>query len=181
VQTVYFKNLPHGPYVKERISQAYWKVLREKIIIGVLIGLGYLAVASIMKAVAAARFGNTDDANTEGTTMGAWTLIEDQVAFIATSVLCLRSLFQSLMVKIGAATTRNAITKGIEQQRIYGEDWHRWSHQVESMTGDSPSEENILSMDGKPGIWRTTEVKMEEEEIRRMVQRSQQKGSRDRV
>ena len=157
--------------------------LREKIIIGVLMGLGcFAAIASIMKAVAAANFGKTDDPNAEGITMGAWTLVEEQVAFIAACVPCLRSLFQTIMVKIGVATTRGGTTKGAHSGGGYaGKTGTGGAIRLKSMTGDSQSEENILPMEGKPGIWRTTEVKMEEEEMRRMEQRSLRKGSKEIV
>ncbi len=59
--------------------------------------------------------------------MGAWTLIEEQVAFIAACVPCLRSLFQTLMVKIGVATTRGATTKGAGNGYVQGKTG-MWMH-----------------------------------------------------
>jgi hypothetical protein len=151
--------------------------LRERIIIGVLMGLGLFAsVASIMKAVASASFGKTDDPNLEGITMGTWTMIEEQVAFIAACVPVLRALFQQVMVKLGVATTRGATTKGpTHGDGYYQSKTHGFTTKssngairLQSLpgNGESPSEENILESEGKSNIWRTTEVRMEEEDMK---------------
>jgi len=156
--------------------------LRERIIIGILMALGLFAsVASIMKAVAAASFGKTDDPNAEGITMGAWTLIEEQVAFIAACVPCLRALFQQFMVKIGVATVHGATAKGGSGDGYYSKGQHGFTSKstngairLKSLqgTGESPSEENILDGEGKNSIWRTTELRMEEEETKSVDRRN---------
>ncbi|KAK3364881.1 hypothetical protein B0T24DRAFT_712202 [Lasiosphaeria ovina] len=57
--------------------------------IGVLMALGiFAAAASIVKAVVAADFGKTDDPNLEGISVGMWSLVEEQVAFIAACIPC---------------------------------------------------------------------------------------------
>lgn len=163
--------------------------LRERIIIGILMALGLVAaVCSIMKAVEAARFGLTDDPNAEGITIGTWSLVEEQVAFIAACVPCLRSLFQSFITKMGLATTkRTGVTKptgaasGPSHRGFTGMSGSGGAIRLKSLSsGDSPSEENILHTETKPGIWRTTELKMEEEEEDYKREMMRRKASRDR-
>lgn len=156
--------------------------LRERIIIGILMGLGIFAsVASMIKAAAAANFGRTDDPNAEGITIGTWSCIEEQIGFIAACIPCLRSPFQKLLVRLGVVTTQNGgsrPTAATGYGRMYGRDSARRgttrAHAtakgdaigLESMReGTSNSEENILAEIGDMkdgGIWRTTEVRLEE-------------------
>ncbi|KAM7190407.1 hypothetical protein V8F33_009523 [Rhypophila sp. PSN 637] len=109
------------------------RLLQKRISIGVLLSLGLFAsVASIMKAIAADSFGETDDPNAEGITMGAWTLIEEQVAVIAACVPCMRAVFQSFMVKVGVAKTKGTHHQG---SRSSGKQWVPWHWQGEYIFG----------------------------------------------
>lgn len=155
--------------------------LRERIVIGVLMGLGIFAsAASIVKAVAVAEFGKTDDPNREGIAVGTWSCIEQQVAFIAACVPCLRKPFQKLLQKVGLLTsvgnTSNKATAGTGFRRMYGNQTSEATggtiKMKSMMSRDAPSEESILSPKSataqdenlKPGeIWRTTEVHLGEE------------------
>jgi len=139
----------------------------------------FASIASIMKAVASARFGRTDDPNAEGITIGTWSCVEEQIAFIAACVPCLRSLFQSAMVKLGV-TTRGGVTKasgggyggagGYNAAAGYaGKSGSGGAIRLKSLSGvsaRSTSEENILegAGDAKSQIWRTTEVTQHQEE-----------------
>ncbi|KAF2265526.1 hypothetical protein CC78DRAFT_532411 [Lojkania enalia] len=148
--------------------------LRERIVIGVLLGLGVLAsVCSINKAIAAATFGRTNDGRKEGVQIGMWTGLEQQVGFIAACIPCLRSPFQKFLQYFGLMTTKPA-TYGAGYGQMHGSSAKRFNsarrseagYQMKSMRkGDTQSEENILVDEGdaKNGeIWRTTEVHMEE-------------------
>jgi len=152
--------------------------LRERIIIGVLMALGVFAsIASIMKAVAAARLGKTDDPNAEGITVGTWSAIEEQIAFITACIPCLRSPFQALLQRFGLVSVVNTTTNkptGASHGygRMYGNDTDKEDGatgiRMKSVMRDAQSEESILPPGGehevvaKGEIWRTTEVHLEE-------------------
>jgi len=151
--------------------------LRERIVIGLLMALGIFAsVASIIKATIAANFGRTDDPNLEGIEMGTWSLIEEQIAFIAACIPCLRKPFQQVLRRFGLVSTLNNTsvkpTAGSGYGRMNG---HNVSNvngaiRMNSMTSSrAQSEEDILGFERgtKPGvgpsgqIWRTTELRLE--------------------
>ncbi|KXX82694.1 hypothetical protein MMYC01_200848 [Madurella mycetomatis] len=155
--------------------------LRERIIIGILMGLGIFAsVASMIKAAAAANFGRTDDPNAEGISIGTWSCIEEQIGFIAACIPCLRSPFQKLLARWGIVTTQNGGTKPTAASGyggMYGGgSARRGTRDHTTANGDvvrlesmrdatSNSEENILAEIGdikSQVIWRTTEVRLEE-------------------
>ncbi|KAF2105784.1 hypothetical protein BDV96DRAFT_508906 [Lophiotrema nucula] len=158
------------------------KPMREKAIIGVLMGLGIFAgVASILKMVFAANFGKTGDIDLDGIRIGMWSLIEELVGMIAACVPCLRSPFQRCLEYFGLVTTHpSKSTYGRGYGQVYesgalkGSRGARKSH-VESAikmkslsrSGDAASEENILAGNGLDikdrEIWCTTEVTMEQE------------------
>lgn len=154
--------------------------MRERIVIALLMGLGLFAsVASIMKATTAANFGRTDDPNQEGVALGTWSCIEEQIAFIAACIPCLRQLFQKFLSYLGITTTRTG-TKPTGYNQMPGETGRSkgTSHarinsaiRMKSMMRSAHSEENILgsdNADGKNGeIWRTTEVHLEEDNASR--------------
>ncbi|KAF2186392.1 hypothetical protein K469DRAFT_573323 [Zopfia rhizophila CBS 207.26] len=163
--------------------------LRERIIIGILMGLGIFAsVASIIKAVYATDFGNTDDPNKEGIAVGMWSCIEEQVGFIACCIPCLKSPFQKFLTYFGLITTQNKSAYGRSYGQMYGDgntggsrmkgsnsrmksDGLNAAIKMKSMRStDTQSEENILAVSdeqAKDGeIWCTTEVHLEEERRR---------------
>lgn len=144
--------------------------LRERVIIGCLMGLGlFAAVASCMKAVAAAEFGKGEDKNAEGITIGTWSMVEEQVAFIAACIPCLRAMFQSLMVKLGVATTHDK-TKATgypkmksDTRKGTGRMGSNGGIRLKSLDGgELESDEDGLVQDSNGRIWRTTELRMEE-------------------
>ena len=155
--------------------------LRERIVIGILMGLGIFAsAASIVKAVEAGQLGKTGDYNQEVITIGTWSCIEEQVAFIAACIPCLRKPFHSLLRRFGVvssgAVTSNKATGGSGFKRMYGNHTELTGnannhaiHMKSMASRDAPSEENILTGGGhseslKPGeIWRTTEVHLDED------------------
>ncbi|KAK3356365.1 hypothetical protein B0T25DRAFT_449639 [Lasiosphaeria hispida] len=155
--------------------------LRERIVIGMLMGLGIFAsAASIIKAVVAANFGRTDDANREGINMGMWSIVEEQIAFIAACIPCLRSPFQRVLQRFGLVTTQHSTN--VKPTSRAGSGYGRMGSKLTSvgvgggikmkdmmMSRDDAaySEENILPQASelralKGGeIWRTTEVRFE--------------------
>jgi hypothetical protein len=152
--------------------------LRERIVIGMLMGLGlFAAVASTLKAVYSATFGTGGDYNLEGITVGTWTVIEEQIAFIAACIPCLRSPFQRLLERVGILTPRGttvgasgAVSGGSGYGRMTGANGTnlRGAISMRSMksTGHGSggqSEEDILAAQKtKNGeIWCTTEVNVE--------------------
>jgi len=155
--------------------------LRERIVLGCLMGLGVFAsAASIVKAVASADLGKTGDFSKEVISIGTWSCIEEQVAFIAACIPCLRKPFHSLLRRFGVvssgAGTSNKATGGSGFKRMYGNHTELTGnannhaiHMKSMASRDAPSEENILSGGGhsdslKPGeIWRTTEVHLDED------------------
>ncbi|KAK0701397.1 hypothetical protein B0T21DRAFT_379096 [Apiosordaria backusii] len=155
--------------------------MRERIVIGILMGLGIFAsAASIVKAVALAEFGKTDDPNGQGIIVGTWFCIEQQVAFIAACIPCLRKPFQIFLQKVGLLSTvghtSNKATAGTGFRRMYGKQTSEATggtiKMKSMMSRDAPSEESILASNSangqdenlKPGeIWRTTEVYLNDE------------------
>lgn len=90
--------------------------IRERIIVGVLMGLGFFAgIASILKIVAAMDFGKTGDQLNESITIGMWSVIEELVGFIVICVPCLRSPFQRALQYCGVISVRirqHTLTRG---------------------------------------------------------------------
>ncbi|KAK4225623.1 hypothetical protein QBC38DRAFT_510919 [Podospora fimiseda] len=158
--------------------------LRERIVIAILMGLGVFAsAASIVKAVIAANFGKGPDPNLEGINMGTWSVVEEQVAFIAACVPCLRKPFKRVLQKFGLASV-SAATK--QTGNGYGTSGYgrmgtstkntNGAIRMKSLTSSrAQSEEDILSDDHKGGdaavteaeIWRTTEVRVDLEQGQR--------------
>ncbi|KAK4654003.1 hypothetical protein QC762_400290 [Podospora pseudocomata] len=145
--------------------------LRERIVIGVLMALGIFAsAASIVKATMAANFGLTEDPNLEGIQMGTWSLVEEQVAFIAACIPCLRKPFQQVLQHFGLATA-NASTKKTgatgygRMNGTSGVSNVNGAIRMKSLNSSrAQSEEDILGPNGQNGeaeIWRTTEVRVD--------------------
>lgn len=157
--------------------------LRERVVIGVLMGLGiFAAVASILKAVNSANFGQTDDPNLESITIGMWSVIEENVAFIAACIPCLRSPFQKMLERLGVITPRNTTARSSGREggtygRMTGDRMTGGAHtlhgaismrSMKSVTDRSAqSEEDILAAHHKGEIWRTTEVNVVQDEDRK--------------
>jgi hypothetical protein len=163
--------------------------LRERVIIGMLMALGMFAgAASIIKLVAASRFGRTDDQTRESIQIGMWSAIEGLVGLIAACIPCLRSPFQRALEYFGLVTTHAKSTAyGQGYNNVYGESRSRRTKTHRSQLSengrsastasamgikmnslrspDAQSEEGILPQEekGTPEIWCTTEVHMEEE------------------
>lgn len=171
---------------------------RERAIIGVLMALGIFAgVASIIKAVAATRFGRTNDPTKEGIEIGMWSCIEELIGLISACVPCLRSPFQRVLQYFGLASTHAKTSYGRGYGQMYGESSNtkgqtRSRRVVEGGVGiklksmrsaDAASEENILTGDDNTKdreIWCTTEVRMEEEQTRKTPEvRTQEQDGRD--
>ncbi|RYO70744.1 hypothetical protein AA0113_g2973 [Alternaria arborescens] len=90
--------------------------IRERVIVGALMGLGFFAgIASILKIVAAMDFGKTGDQLNESITIGMWSVIEELVGFIVICVPCLRSPFQRALQYCGVISVRirqHTLTRG---------------------------------------------------------------------
>jgi hypothetical protein len=81
--------------------------VRERAIVGVLMGFGVFAgVASVIKITAAAQFGRTGDTINESVNIGMWSVIEELVGFIVICVPCLRSPVQRAAQTFSGMTTR---------------------------------------------------------------------------
>ncbi|KAK3986486.1 hypothetical protein QBC44DRAFT_333307 [Cladorrhinum sp. PSN332] len=157
--------------------------LRERVVIAMLMGLGVFAsAASIVKAVIAANFGRTDDPNLEGISMGTWSVVEEQVAFIAACIPCLRKPFKRVLQKFGltslSAGTKQTGAAGYGPSgygRMNGNNTKNTNGAIrmKSLTSSrAQSEEDILGAERKDGgvaiaeaeIWRTTEVRVDLEQ-----------------
>ncbi|KAH7347103.1 hypothetical protein BKA66DRAFT_614405 [Pyrenochaeta sp. MPI-SDFR-AT-0127] len=76
--------------------------LRERIIVGMLMGLGVFAgVASCMKIVAATQLGRTVDPINERINIAMWSVVEELVGIIVICIPCLRSPFQRALEYCG--------------------------------------------------------------------------------
>ncbi|KAF1846353.1 uncharacterized protein K460DRAFT_377584 [Cucurbitaria berberidis CBS 394.84] len=166
--------------------------VRERIIVGGLMGLGVFAgVASILKIVAAAQFGRTGDPTNESIKIGMWSVVEELVGMIVICIPCLRSLFQHVLEYCGVLTVRvrqHTYTRG------YGRTYDRSEETKKSSRSQSRSrlatvvdgehdagfkldnirtegsEDNILheSPTRRGGIWCTKEVMVENDRLSRM-------------
>jgi hypothetical protein len=158
--------------------------LRERVVIAILMGLGLFAgAASSMKAVAASQIGQTGDSTAEGIRIGRWSIIEEQVGFIAACIPCLRSPFQRILRRFGLISTQNTSRATEGYPATYGKGTNtatktKGSHirmnsglrsgamRLKSLKSqDAQSEENILPNGEearKNEIWRTTELRFEE-------------------
>ncbi|KAF2274262.1 uncharacterized protein EI97DRAFT_444269 [Westerdykella ornata] len=152
--------------------------MRERVIIGMLMGLGvFAATASIVKVRVAANWGIAKDMTNEGIKLSMWTILEEVVGLIAACIPCLRSLFQKVLVNFGLVTDSNK-PSGRGYGQMYGDmgtsrtkgtrsDVMQGTKLKTLRSEDAHSEENILQPGtdaGKSGeIWCTTEVRMQEE------------------
>lgn len=156
--------------------------MRERVIVGVLMGLGILAsAASMAKVQAAIRIRQVGDATAVGIQVGMWSAVEELTAFICACVPCLRSPFQRLLKHFGVISSDKsssaqgyynmgagnfASAKGSEQ-RMANDHMVNKSIKMKSMrstTADADSDTMILSEEATgdgDGIWRTTEVVVE--------------------
>jgi hypothetical protein len=81
--------------------------VRERLVVGVLMGLGVFAgVTSVVKIKAATQFGRTGDTLNESVRIGMWSVIEEQIGLIVICVPCLRSPVQRAVQTFGAMTIR---------------------------------------------------------------------------
>ena len=75
---------------------------RERIFIGILMGLGVFAgAASIVRSVVTSHFNRTNDPLTELIRIATWLCVEQLVGIIAACVPCLRGPFQRLLERLG--------------------------------------------------------------------------------
>lgn len=160
---------------------------RERVVIGILMALGIFAgAASLVKIVALANFGRTNDPTAESIQIGMWSCIEELVAFVAACIPCLRSLFQRTLEYFGLVSTNHPSAYAPNRYgQMYGQSTpakhtrSRRSHsgigsalRMQSEIGaDAQSEEHILTGPGedvKSGeIWCMTEIQVEEEQTKR--------------
>ncbi|OCL04760.1 hypothetical protein AOQ84DRAFT_380255 [Glonium stellatum] len=132
--------------------------LRERILIGSLMALGLFASAtSIVKTIAVSKLGTSKDPTAEGITVGMWACVEEQVAFIAACIPCLKSPFQRFLAHFGLVnfTNRNSSDLG-NAVRITS---------LPAGTVEGQSEENILPTHAvvtKTDETGVAEVRMEE-------------------
>jgi len=158
--------------------------LRERVIIAILMGLGIFAsAASIVKANFAANFGKGPDPNLEGISVGTWSVVEEQVAFIAACIPCLRKPFQQVLQHFGLVTSRGGSTAKKSNPSGYGRmEGHskgfsqsNGAIKMKSLNSShgGQSEEDILAeaRNKEAGvnvteteIWRTTEVRVDLEQ-----------------
>lgn len=161
--------------------------VRERVVIAILMGLGVFAsAASIVKAVIAANFGKTDDPNLEGISIGTWSVVEEQVAFIAACIPCLRKPFQQVLQHFGLVTSISGSTAKKSGPSGYGRmNGHskgfsnsNGAIKMKSLTSShAQSEEDILAEArnnkeagvtvAESEIWRTTEVRVDLEQGQR--------------
>ena len=176
--------------------------LRERVIIGILMGLGLFAsAASICKVVAATKYGATGDQTAEGIEVGMWSCLENLVGFIAATIPSLKAPFQKVLGHFGLISVIKPTTYGGSYGQMGGSAYPRgtnisskgtMSHShsrsrdmiklKDIRTADTCSEENILpiekdGMGGRPEIWCTTEMRMDEETVRERALEKQRKGS----
>jgi hypothetical protein len=168
--------------------------VRERIIIGILMALGVFAGgASLVKIDPIVRLGYSGDYTVEHMRIGAWSCIEELVAFSCSCVPGLRAPFQRALEYLGMASTdpnsqynraygpMNVVGTGAMKSRSKSKKMASQSHgglaSMIRMTGlgkgDGQSEEHMLTSTGEGakanGIWMTTEVTMEEEKVRSNV------------
>lgn len=173
--------------------------MREKVLIGVLMGLGLLAaVASSVKVAVSSTFGETGDPGFDGISVGMWSLIEEHIGLIAACIPCLRQPFNKLLHYLGILPSTPTHPydemdgEGRNRRRRYPETTEL--SQARSRTGlsmkswkgtkaASMSEEKLTNAgEGASGeIWRTTEVRMEEERQRASMMRDGSGKSRSEV
>jgi len=84
--------------------------LRERIIIGLLMGLGLVAsAASVVKTVVVQQYSHHSDKIDRvdgGLKIALWSNIEEQIGIIAACVPCLRAPFRRFLLRLGITTTR---------------------------------------------------------------------------
>jgi hypothetical protein len=169
--------------------------LRERVIVGALMGLGFFAgVASTMKIIAAMRFGKTGDRVNESITIAMWSVIEELVGFIVICIPCLRSPFQHILRYCGVVSTRirqHTLTRGYartyasdaDKQHVRSQSQSRLATtesdaesdfktkdlRVEAEEDDVPWRASINETSSRKGeIWCTKEVVVQHDSISRI-------------
>ena len=155
--------------------------VRERVVIGCLMGLGILAsAASIAKMQASLKLSQVGDATTVGIQVGMWSAVEELIAFICACIPCLRSPFQRLLKSVGFMSTTRKSSFGRDYYNVGESGPIKGSRSktgvVTSGSGigikmksvrsaDAQSEEIILSNDDVRNgeIWCTTEVQVEDQ------------------
>jgi hypothetical protein len=177
--------------------------VRERMVIGILMGLGVFAgIASIIKITVAARFGRTGDMINESVLIGMWSVIEELVGLIVICVPCLRSPFQRAVQTVTGVTTH---MRHYGQSRGYGRTYEtrevrqgeRGRSRLAAMLEDSNDSGFKLegmrherSIQGPPygdaiktpcEIWCTKEVMVDHDRLSRMPSYERQNGGADAV
>lgn len=92
--------------------------LREKIVLGCLMGMGlFAATASIVKTTLIPTYGITGDALWDAMDLTLWSHLEEHVGILAACIPCLRSLFERFLHQIGVLSHLSSTTKYSNQQR----------------------------------------------------------------
>jgi hypothetical protein len=113
--------------------------VRERAIVGVLMGFGVFAgVASIFKMTAAAQIGRTGDTINESINIGMWSVIEELVGFIVMCAPCLGSPAQRAAQTFKGLTTR---IRHYRRTHSFGK-----SHNVDDQTKERVRSRSRLSM-----------------------------------
>lgn len=156
--------------------------LRDRVIIGILMGLGLFAsAASIVKLVMVQRYDGSGDSAANGLSIALWASIEAQVGIIAASIPCLRVAFQRFLSRIGIITS-SEFTSGNDGakstwQGVHGKPTRNFNSRSAHFHGGGPrtsvkimanqSDEDILVPGGSSrgvqhgGIERKTEIDIE--------------------
>jgi hypothetical protein len=87
--------------------------LREKVVIGGLMAMGLVgSSASVIKTTKVHNFGKGNNPLANGIRIALWSLLEEQLGFIAACVPCLKALFQRFLCHFGLITTSRSRTAG---------------------------------------------------------------------
>jgi uncharacterized membrane protein len=176
--------------------------LRERVIIGMLMALGVFAAgASLIKLLAASKFGETNDPTGESIKIGMWSSIEILVGLITACIPCLRSPFQRALEFFGLVSMHGKTSYGHGYGEMNAMSSNRKSRahrsratgtgststasalgiKMNSMRSpDTQSEEGILpAEEGKSReIWCTTEFSLGHEESKAERSRDLEYGVR---
>jgi hypothetical protein len=173
--------------------------LRERIIVGVLMGLGVFAgISSIIKITFAAQFGRTGDMLDESVTIGMWSVLEELIGFIVICVPSLRSPVQRAVHTFSGMTSRmhrgyavpydpneqvKEATRSRSRLSIIMERGNEMGIKLGSLRTDRSEREGSLESPIKRPceIWCTKEVVVDHDRLSRMPSSEWPNGGPDAV
>ncbi|KAH8880573.1 hypothetical protein GQ53DRAFT_669582, partial [Thozetella sp. PMI_491] len=133
--------------------------LREKIAVGIIMGLGIVAsISSIYKTTLAKNYGVTGDTLTDGVALTIWSVLEVQLGMIAACLPALKQLFERVLGRMGLISSQRSgarsgyINHADQDSKLGSNNSHNLSSLRSARTPRSPNNHNDMDGDSVDSI-----------------------------